>query len=152
MIMTLNEALMKQNFISKILLKSGENELPKALKAKVMNMRISLANIRSAFDKDVQNAIAELKPKGFDELAQKQNKTEDEDENYKNMLDKLNEDYNAFLIEKGKEEVNFNKSFTEEEYEYIVEVNADNDVEINQSKLSAPDFLEIIYSLFVESK
>ena len=65
MIMTLNEGLMKQNFISKILLKSGENELPKALKAKVMNMRISLSNIRSAFDKDVQNAIAELKPKEF---------------------------------------------------------------------------------------
>ena len=84
-------------------------------------------------------------------ILDKQNKTEDEDENYKNMLDKLNEDYNAFLIEKGKEEVNFNKSFTEEEYEYIVEVNADNNVEINQSKLSAPDFLEIIYSLFVES-
>ena len=150
--MTLNEALIRQNFISKILLKSGESELPKALKAKVMSMRVNLANIRAAYDRDVQLAITEFKPENFDKLAQKQDKTEEEDKLYKNMIDKLNEDYNAFIIEKGKEEVSFNRTFTEEEYENIVEVNADNNIEINNAKLSAPDFLEVIYSLFVESK
>ena len=150
--MTLNEALIRQNFISKILLKSGDSELPKALKAKVMNMRVNLANIRSNFDKDVQQAIVELKPENFDMVAQKKDKTVEEDKIYKDMIDKLNEDYNAFIIEKGKEEVSFNRTFTEEEYENIVEVNADNDVEINNAKLSGPDFLEVIYSLFVESK
>lgn len=150
--MTLNEALIRHNFISKILLKSGENELPKALKAKVMSMRITLSNIRSAFDKDAQQVITELKPTGFDELTQKQNKSEEEDKQYKSMIDKLNEDYNAFLIEKGKEDVQFNRYFTEEEYADIVEVNADNEVKINESTLSGPEFLEVIYSLFVESK
>ena len=111
--MTLNEALIRQNFISKILLKSGDSELPKALKAKVMNMRVNLANIRSNFDKDVQQAIVELKPENFDMLAQKKDKTEEEDKIYKDMIDKLNEDYNAFIIEKGKEEVSFNRTFTD---------------------------------------
>ena len=97
-----------------------------------------------ALNHQIRNIQLHLKSYKSDERLKVLNDFTTKDENYKNMLDKLNEDYNAFLIEKGKEEVNFNKSFTEEEYEYIVEVNADNNVEINQSKLSAPDFLEII--------
>lgn len=149
--MTLNEALIRQNFITKILLKENDCELPKTLKAKVMNMRITLTKIRSTFDKDVQDAIAGLKPEGFDELAQKETRTTEEEATLKDMTDKLNEDYNAFLIEKGQEEVIFDKLFTQEEYEEIVNVNADNDVDINGQKLAAADFLEVIYGLFVES-
>jgi len=43
-----------------------------------------------------------------------------------------------------------NKSLTEDEYFELVNVNASNDVEINGTKLSSADFLEILYSLFVE--
>ena len=42
-----------------------------------------------------------------------------------------------------------NNEFTEEEFGEIMEVNADNDVEINGNKLNAADFLEVIYGLFV---
>lgn len=150
MTMTLNEALIRQNFITKILLKEGKCELTKELKVKVMNMRITLTKIRTQFDADTQEAIKQLKPENFDELAQKQNRTEDEEANLKEMTDKINEEYNLFVIEKGKEDVVFDKTFTEEEYGQIVEVNADNDVDINGNKLQAADFLEVIYSLFVE--
>lgn len=148
--MTLNEALMKQNFIVKVLLKDGNEELSKALKVKIMKIRIALGKFRKQFDEDIQEAIKGLKPDNFDELAQKQDKTPEEEEMFKAMSDKINEEYNLFLIEKGKDEVIFNEVFTEEEYEEILEINAGNDVEINGNKLQAADFLEIIHGLFVE--
>lgn len=147
--MTLNEALMKQNFIIKVLLKDGNEELSKALKVKIMKIRIALGKFRKQFDEDIQEAIKGLKPDNFDDLAQKQDKTPEEEEMFKAMSEKINEEYNLFLIEKGKDEVIFNEMFTEEEYEEILEINAGNDVEINGNKLQAADFLEIIHGLFV---
>lgn len=149
--MTLNEALIRQNFIAKILLRDGENELSKLLKVKIMSMRIALTKIRTQFDKDCQDAILYLKPEGFDELIRIQEKTEEQENELKIMTDKLNEEYNAFLIEKGKEEVTFDKMFTQDEYDEIVEVNGGNDVTINENTITSADFLEIIHGLFVES-
>lgn len=148
--MTTNEALVKQNFITRIILKNGDESLTKELKVKVMNMRIKLGKVRKDFDNDVQEAIKDLTPEGFPELAQKTERTEEEEAKFQEMNKKLNEDYQAFVIERGKDEVDVVATFTEDEYAQILEVNADNDVDINGQKLSAPDFLEAIYSLFVE--
>jgi hypothetical protein len=150
--MTTNEALVKQNFITKVLLKDGDVSLTKELKVKVMNMRIKLGKIRKEFDSDVQEAIKDLTPEGFIELANKPNRTEEEEKEFQEKNNKLNEDYQAFVVERGKDIVDFEAKFTEDEYAQILEVNADNDIEINGQKLSAPDFLEAIYSLFVEEE
>ena len=148
--MTTNEALVKQNFISKILLKNDDAALSKDLKVKVMNMRIKLGKIRKDFDNDVQEAIKDLTPEGFPELAQKAERTEEEEAKFQEMNKKINEDYQAFIIERGKDKVTVEAHITEDEYAQILEVNADNDVDINGQKLSAPDFLEVFYSLFVD--
>ena len=60
------------------------------------------------------------------------------------------EEYNNFLVEKGKEEVDFDKKFTEEEYAQLIDVNSSNDIDINGTQLDALSFLEVIYALFVE--
>lgn len=148
--MTTNEALIKQNFISKVLLKNGDASLSKELKVKVMNMRIKLGKVRKDFDNDVQEAVKDLTPEGFSELAQKAERTEEEEAKFQELNKKLNDDYMAFVIERGKDEVDITAELTEDEYSEIIEVNADNDIEINGQKLSAPDFLEALYSLFVE--
>ena len=147
--MTLNEVLIRHNFITKLLLKDGNSELTKELKVKIMGMRIALSKFRNQFDADAQEAIKGLKPENFDALAQKQDRTPEEEKELKEMSDKLTEEYNAFVIAKGNEVVSFDKKFTEEEFGEIMEVNADNDVEINGNKLNAADFLEVIYGLFV---
>lgn len=149
--MTVNEALVKQNFITKVLLKNGEDSLTKELKVKIMNMRIKLGKVKKDFDSDVQEAIKDLTPEGFVELAQKQDRTEEEEAKFQEQNKKLNEDYQAFVIERGKDTIDLETVLTEDEYAQILEVNADNDVEINGQKLPAPDFLEVIYSLFVEA-
>ena len=147
--MTLNEVLIRHNFIIKLLLKDGNSELTKELKVKIMGMRIALSKFRNQFDQDAQEAIQGFKPSDFDVLAQKQDRTPEEEKELKEMSDKLTEEYNAFVIAKGNEIVSFDKKFTEEEFGEIMEVNADNDVEINGNKLNAADFLEVIYGLFV---
>ena len=148
--MTLNEALIKQNFIVKILIKNEKCELSKQLKVKIMNMRIELTKIKNKFDSDCQEMIVKLKPEGFEDLITKENKTPEETEEFGVIIDKLNKEYESFLAEKGKEEVTFDRVFTQSEYEQIIDVNAGNDVTINGTKLPATDFLEVIYSLFVE--
>lgn len=147
--MTLNEVLVRQNFVNQIALKNGENELPKDLKVKVMSMRIALNKIRNQHEEDSKEAAEGLKPSDFDTLAQKQDRTKEEDEKFNKMYKALVDEHNAFLIEKGKEEVEFDKTFTEEEFESLIEVNSD-DVEINGTKISGADFLEVIYTLLVE--
>ena len=115
-----------------------------------MNMRIELTKIKNKFDSDCQEMIVKLKPEGFEDLITKENKTPEETEEFGVIIDKLNKEYESFLAEKGKEEVTFDRVFTQSEYEQIIDVNAGNDVTINGTELPATDFLEVIYSLFVE--
>lgn len=147
--MTLNELMLKQNFISKVLLKDGDKELSRNLKVKIVGMRVKMAKYRKDFDEDVQEAINNLKPEGFDELSSKHDRTEEENKQLEAMTTKLNEEYIEFVNKKGLEEINYEVSLTEDEMNELIDVNSGNDVEINGTKLSAPDYLEILYSLFV---
>jgi hypothetical protein len=115
-----------------------------------MGIRIKLGKVRKEFDEDVQEAIKGFTPEGFAELAQKQDKTEEEVKNFEEMNKKINDEYQAYIIKRGQEEVSIDAKLTEDEYNELIEVNADNDVEINGQKINAADFLEILYTLFVE--
>lgn len=148
--MTANELMVRQNFLNKVLLKDGDNELSKDLKVKIMRLRIKLSKIRKEFDEDVQEAAKGFMPEGFQQLAQKQDKTEEEQKLFNEQNAKLNDEYNAYVLKRSQETVDgIDTKFTDAEYNEILEVNAGNDVEINGQKLSAPDFLEVFYSLFV---
>ena len=150
--MTTNEILARQNFITKIPFKNGEETISKDLKVKIMSMRIDYSKVRKSFDEDVQEFIKGVTPEGFAELQQKPNKNTEETDRLQEMIDKINSEYNSYIQTRGKEEVKINNtSLTEDEYNEIVVVNSDNDVEINGQTIQAPDFLEILYSLFVEN-
>ena len=58
--MTLNDVLTKQNVITKLELKDGNKELPKALKVKIMRMRMAYNKIKKAFDDDVKEFVEQL--------------------------------------------------------------------------------------------
>ena len=148
--MTTNEALVKQNFITKVLLKDGDAALSRDLKVKIMGMRVKLNKIRKEFDEDVQEAIKGLLPEGYEELSQKKDRTEEEEAKLAEMNKQVNEEYTECLKKRGQEEVSVETKLTEDEYNEIIEVNASNDVEINGQKLNAADFLEVLYTLFVE--
>lgn len=148
--MTLNEALIRQTFIIHLIVKDDKSELSKDLKVKIMNMRVVLNRLRAEFEDACVKKIEELQSEEFKELAQIQNKSSEEESRFQLSLDKLNADYDDFVIAKGLSQVSFDAKFTWEEYEDIIEVNAGINPEIDGKILNALDFLEIIYNLFVE--
>ena len=149
--MILNDVLTKQNVLSQVILESDGKELPKELKVKVMRIRMAYTKAKKAFDAEVQEFAQDLMTDEFKELSNKSEKTEEENAKFEEMQNKINSEYQEFLIQKGNEEVNnIDDKFTESEYFDIVDVNSGNNIEINGNKIIAADFLEIIYELFVK--
>lgn len=141
--------MIKHNFITKVLLRDGDKELSKDLKVRLMSMRIELGKVRKQLEEDLQEAVKELTPKGYQELIMKENKTEEDKAQVEAWNKQINEEYNAYVDKRGKEEVQIDTTLSEDDFAQIIEVNAGNDVEINGTKLNAADFLEVFYSLFV---
>lgn len=141
--------MVKHNFITKVLLRDGDKELSKDLKVRLMSMRIELGKVRKQLEEDLQEAVKELTPKGYQELIMKEDKTEEDKAQVEAWNKQINEEYNAYVDKRGKEEVQIDTTLSEDEFAQIIEVNAGNDVEINGTKLNAADFLEVLYSLFV---
>lgn len=141
--------MVKHNFITKVLLRDGDKELNKDLKVRLMSMRIELGKVRKQLEEDLQEAVKELTPKGYQELIMKENKTEEDKAQVEAWNKQINEEYNAYVDKRGKEEVQIDTTLSEDDFAQIIEVNAGNDVEINGTKLNAADFLEVLYSLFV---
>lgn len=151
MIMILNDVLIKQNVITKILLKEGDKELSKELKVKIMRIRMAYNKIKKNYDDEVKEFTEELIPQEFRELSQKVNKTDEDQLKLGEMEVKINSEYQEFLSQKVNEKVEcIDDTFTMDDYSDIIEVNAGNDVVINNNLIKAPDFLEIIYDLFVK--
>ena len=141
--------MIKHNFITKVLLRDGDKELSKDLKVRLMSMRIELGKVRKQLEEELQEAVKELTPKGYQELIMKENKTEEDKAQVEAWNKQINEEYNAYVDKRGKEEVQIDTTLSEDDFAQIIEVNAGNDVEINGTKLNAADFLEVLYSLFV---
>ena len=149
--MILNELLTRQNVITKIELKDGDKELPKELKVKIMRIRLAYNKVKKAFDEDVKEFVEQIATDEYKELAQKTDRTEEEEKRYNELNVKINSDYIEFINQKGQEEVKdaIDDKVTEEDYAEILDVNAGNDVDFNGQKLKAADLMEAFYELFV---
>lgn len=149
--MTLNEVLIRQNFINHILIKSENGEASKELKVKVMMMRIELNKVKTQFDADCVEIIQQLRTDEFNLLSSNENLTEEEKNRLETLNNQLSEEYNLFLVNKGQEPYEFTKKFTQSEYEELIVINSENNVNINGTSLDALSFLEILYTLFVDN-
>ena len=148
--MILNEVLTRQNVFTKILLKDNEKELPKELKVKIMRIRLAYSKIKKNFDAEVQEFTEQLITDEYRELSSKERISE-ENTRFEELTKSINSEYQEFLIQKGTEDVSMiDDTLTEEEYFKILEVNIENDIEINGNKILAPEFLEIVYDMFVK--
>lgn len=150
--MTLNDVLTKQNVITKIILKDGDKELSKELKVKIMRIRMAYNKIKKQFDDDTQEFTNQIISEELRELANKSERTLEEEARFNELNDKTNSEYQEYLIQKGLEEVKDTPDdvITMEEYSDILDVNSGNDVEINGNSVKAADLMEIVFDLFVK--
>ena len=147
--MTTNDAIIRHNFISKVIFKDGDSALSKDLKIKIMSMRIEYGKIHKIFDSDVQEFTQGIIEDRFKELQQKERNPEEEKE-FNELVNKYNQETNAYISKRAMDPVEV-KEFTlnMDEYSEIMDVNSVNDVTINEQDIKAPDFLEVLYDLFV---
>lgn len=150
--MTLNDVLTKQNVITRIVLKDGEKELSKELKVKIMRIRMAYNKIKKQFDDDAKEFTNQIVTDELRELANKENKTPEEEARLSELNNKANSEYQEYLIQKGLEEITDvpEDTLSLEEYSDILDVNAGNDVEINGNNIKAADLMEIVFDLFVK--
>lgn len=149
--LTTNDVIIRHNFITKIVFKDGDSSLSKDLKIKIMSARIDYGKIHKIFDDDVQEFTKGILELRFNELQNKENRTEEENKEFNSLIDKYNHETNEYISKRALDEVDV-KDFTLniDEYSEILETNSSNDVEVNGQKINAPDFLEVIYELFVK--
>lgn len=149
--MTTNDAIIRYNFISKVIFKDGESTLSKDLKIKIMKMRIEYGKINKLFEEDVQEFTKGIVEDRFNELQNKQDRTEEENIELNNLINRYNQETNEYINKRAIDEVEVNEyELSEDEFAEIMETNAEKDVTINNNKLSAPDYLEALYEIFVK--
>lgn len=150
--MTLNEVLTRQNVVTKILLSHGDKELPKELKVKIMRMRMTYSKIKKQFDEDTQEFSKQIVSDELRDLANKSDRTPEENERFNELNSKANAEYQEYLIQKGKEEVKdfTDSTLTDDEYADILDINSDGEYEVNGQKIKAADLMEAVYELFVK--
>lgn len=185
-----SEIVKKTSLIKALLIAHQGKELPRELKTKVMMTRIYYNGFYKKFEDAVKEATEGLKPEGYDkekeevsklqEKIQKQCKdlsslteemlknilTDEEFDKHKAFMDMYNKhwrDVADFKSKKLNEEVEVEqKTFTQKEYEDLVNVNAADNYTIEQvltdfqgmsitteKQISTTDFLEMIYENFV---
>lgn len=148
--MTINEVMARYNFITKINYADNEKSLDKKLRVKLMKMRIDYNKVKNEVESDAEVFIENLLTEDIKKLARKPNKTEEDLKQIQEYNNQVTEDYKEYLAQKGQQEILPNEYLTESEYNQILEVNTDMDVEINGVKLNAADFMETFYELFVK--
>lgn len=185
-----SEIVKKTSLIKALLIAHQGKELPRELKTKVMMTRIYYNGFYKKFDDAIKEATEGLKPEGFDkekeevsklqEKIQKQCKdlsslteemlknilTDEEFDKHKAFMEMYNKhwrDVADFKSKKLNEEVEVEqKTFTQKEYEDLVNVNVADNYTIEQvltdfqgmsitteKQISTTDFLEMIYENFV---
>lgn len=150
--MTLNDVLTKQNLITKILLASDGKELSKELKVKIMRVRLAYNKIKKQFDEDTQEFSKQIVSDELRDLANKSDRTPEENKRFNELNSKANAEYQEYLIQKGKEEVKdfTDTTLTDDEYADILDINSDGEYEVNGQKIKAVDLMEAVYELFVK--
>lgn len=149
--MILNDALLKHAVFTQITLKDNDKELSKELKVKIMRIRMMYNKIKNKFESDIKEFMSELITDDLRDLATKQDKTPEEEKLFLEVSEKLDKEHDEFIKQKILEEVSVqDDSLSQNEYEEIVDINSGNKVVINGNSISAEDFLELVYDLFVK--
>lgn len=154
--MTLNEILLKQSVLAPLLVKAGDDELSKELKVKIVRLRIAFNKIKNQFEDEIKEFSSSLIPEDLKKLQEipEDKRTLEDSKKIEELVDKVNSEYREFLEQKGKEEVTFtaDDSFTDNEFDEIISVNAGNDVTVNGNNVKAEELMDSFYALFVDKK
>ena len=152
--MTLNDVVSKYNLLKPLKFEHNGKELSKKLKLKIIKIRIEYGKYKKSLDADIQEFTKELVSERYKNLMSIPEKTPEELQEFNQLEQSYNKDISEYMENRSQdiiENIN-NWKLTELEYEEIIDLNSSNDVEINGVKISAPDYLELIYDMLIEKE
>lgn len=146
-----NEIINRYNILSAIQLVNDNDVLSSPLKVKIISERIKSSKLVDSIKSDIQKFVEGLIDDNIKELANKQDKTEEDIKKLTEFEKDLQEQQRMYIYNREQEEaVDFSEFyFTEDEYYEIVSVNS-KDVVINGNEVKLADFLEYLYKEFVK--
>ena len=117
-----------------------------------MRIRMNYNKIKKQFDEDTQEFSKQVVSDELRDLANKTERTPEEEARFNELNAKANSEYQEYLIQKGKEEITDtpDDTISEDEYGDILDVNSEGEYEINNQKVKAADLMEAFYELFVK--
>ena len=147
--MTYNDALARYNLLTNLKLSNDSGSISTDVKMKIIRNRINLSKVKKEWDAYLQEFANALNTDRFNELYEKERTPEEETE-FKQIEAELNAIINKEMLAHSESKVNAEYTkFTEDEFYEITEFNVDNNPKINGITLSAPDYLEMLYTLMV---
>ena len=149
---SINNAIVKYNLLNCVKYSDGEDyTLPRDLKIKIIRLKINFEKVFKEFNQYQTKAIEEIKTPRYIELLNKKERTPEEEEEAKKLLEEMNQDLRNILTQKSQEivDVNFDY-FSEDEFNSFLEININNSVEINGVKLPAEEYVMLFHTEFVK--
>lgn len=152
--MTNNEFTARRNVLKALILSNDTKELDKALKVKITKALISYEEVHKQITSEIAKYVNSIIPEAVKQLQIKPSEelSEEDKATIKEAGEKAEEGYNQFVQEFSQRECSYNDnlSFTEEEFEDIIDINAGKDFSINGHELSFDKYLSIFKTLFVK--
>ena len=147
--MSINDALIRYNLLNFVKYTDEDYSLSRELKVKLIRLKLDLEKTYNEFNSFQQKALEEVKTARYDELVNKEVRTDEENTELQKIVAEINEDLNKIVLKKAEEEVNVNFSYlTNDEYNEFLTVNINNEVTINGVNLSPEEYVSLFYRKF----
>ena len=151
--MTINDALIRHNILASLKYKDGEYSLPRELKIKLIKLKIALEKVFTDFNAYQEKCLAEVKTDEYNELIaiEEDKRTDEQKKRLEEVVGTLNNEMNELLFNKTMEKVEIPEFayLTQEEFDSVLEVNIENEVTINGTKLDGGAYVDLIHQAFM---
>lgn len=149
--MTINDAIFRYNLLNTMLFSDGDYSVSRELKVKLIRYKLNFQKIVNEFNETQQKYVEEVKTPEYNELVNKESRTKEENEMLNKIVQELNSECNQLINSKLSEEVEttWYQPLTEDEYNEILNVNVEHDVEINGQMIDSTSYVSLLHDYLV---
>lgn len=151
--MTINDALVRYNILASLKYKDGDYSLPRELKIKLIKLKLTFEKYYNDFNAYQEKCLEEVKTDEYNTLVaiEEDKRTEEQKERIADVVNTLNAEMNELLFAKTMEQIDVPEFeyLTEDEFNFVLEVNIENEVNINGTQLDGGAYVDLIHQAFL---
>ena len=151
--MTINDALVRYNILASLKYKDGDYSLPRELKIKLIKLKLAFEKYYNDFNAYQEKCLEEVKTEEYNTLVaiEEDKRTDEQRERITDVVNTLNAEMNELLFAKTMEQIDVPEFeyLTEDEFNFVLEVNIENEVNINGTQLDGGAYVDLIHQAFL---